>query len=306
MDRALLARLEACTPPEGMGNGSLNPGQTVSGQRFWQQGRRVAMLVQAPDRTVPSHTRDYAELVCQCSGRGEYRINDRNVLLEEGELLLLGQNTLLEIGPQRPETVAVRFLIKPELLGDILRFLGSEETPLREFVLRCLGQENPCGHLHFRVGGVRQVENLVENLILHFLENPTSRRAVPMFTLGLLFVQLLEQTDRLVIGIREQQAVLQVLQYIETNYAQGSLNQVAAALHCDVSWLSREIRRRTGRTFTELVQERRLNQAAWLLRNTRQKVSDIALSVGYENVSYFHRIFARQFGLSPKKYRDSV
>jgi AraC-like DNA-binding protein len=64
------------------------------------------------------------------------------------------------------------------------------------------------------------------------------------------------------------------------------------------------IRRRTGRTFTELVQERRLNQAAWMLANTRQRVSDIALSVGYENISYFHRIFARRFGCSPKDYRD--
>lgn len=301
-----MARLEGYTPPEGMDCGPLNPGQTVSGTRFWPQGQRVGMLVQTPERTVPPHTRDYAELVCQCAGRGSYRINDRNVLLEEGELLLLGQNALLEIPAQEPSSAAVRFLIKPELLGDILRFLGSEETPLREFVLRCLGQENPYGHLHFRVGGVKQVENLVENLILHFLENPASRRAVPMFTVGLLFVQLLEQTDRLVIGIREQQAVLQVLQYIETNYSRGSLNQVAAALHCDVSWLSREIRRRTGRTFTELTQERRLNQAAWLLKNTRQKVSDIALSVGYENVSYFHRIFGKRFGLSPKKYRDSV
>ena len=275
------------------------------GQRLWQQGRRMAMTVQTPDSAAPPHTRDCAELVCQWAGRGRYRINDRNVELERGDLLLLGQNTLLEIPPQDQDALAVRFFIKRELLGDTLRFLGSEETPLRGFVLKCLGQETPYGYLHFRVGGVKQVENLTENLILHFLENPASRRAIPMFTLGLLFVQLLDHTERLTIGIREHQAVLRVLQYIETNYAQGTLTQAAELLHCDVSWLSREIRRRTGRTFTELVQERRLNQAAWLLKNTRQRVSDIALSVGYENISYFHRIFASRFGLSPKKYRDS-
>ena len=75
-------------------------------------------------------------------------------------------------------------------------------------------------------------------------------------------------------------------------------------LHCDVAWLSREVKRRTGRTYTELLQERRLQQAAWLLEHTHQRVSDIALSVGYENVSYFHRIFQKRFGRSPKKYRD--
>ena len=52
-----------------------------------------------------------------------------------------------------------------------------------------------------------------------------------------------------------------------------------------------------------LVQERRLSQAAWLLRNTEQRVSDIARCVGYENISYFHRIFAEHFGCSPRAYR---
>lgn len=293
MDRELLERLAEY-------GRSMEPGY-----RLWQNGRRMEMLVQLPGRRVLPHTRDYAELVCQCAGQGTYLINDRNVTLQAGDLLLLGQNTLLEIPEQEDSALSVRFFIRPELLGDTLRFLGSEETPLREFVLRCLGQETPYGYLHFRVGGVKQVENLAENLMLWFLETPVSRRAIPMFTVGILFVHLLEQTDRLTMGIREQQSVLQALQYIEMNYAEANLQQVARGLHCDVSWLSREIRRRTGRTFTELVQERRLNQAAWLLKNTRQKVSDIALSVGYENISYFHRIFAKRFGLSPKKYRDS-
>ena len=263
-------------------------------------GRRIAL-----GRTDGRVRREYPELLYLCRGCARYRIGGTEVTVREGELLLLGQNTPLEPLTGESDPLAVSFFIKPEFFGDILSFLGSEQTPLREFVLRCLGQETPYGYLHFRVGGLKPVENLVENLILYFLEESFSRRAIPMFTVGVLFVHLLEQTDRLAMGIREQQSVLQVLQYIELNYARANLQQAARGLHCDVSWLSREIRRRTGRTFTELVQERRLTQAAWLLKNTRQKVSDIALSVGYENISYFHRIFAKRFGLSPKKYRDS-
>lgn len=305
MDAALLSRLGEYQPAYAAETDQLKPGQMASAQRYWQQGGRVGMGVLRPLQTLPAHTRDYVELIYQCTGTGEFRINNRTIPLNKGEILLLGQNALLEIPPQPEQTLALRFLLKPELIGDTIRFLGSDETPLREFILRCLGQETPYGYLHFRVAGDRPVENLVENLVLHFLDNATSRRAIPMFTVGLLFVHLLDRTDRLVVGIQEQQAVLRVLQFIEANYAQGSLSQIAQQLHCDVSWLSREIRRRTGRTFTELVQERRLTQAAWMLKNTRQKVSDIALSVGYENISYFHRIFARRFGVSPKKYRNS-
>lgn len=262
-------------------------------------GRRIAL-----GRTDGRVRREYPELVYLCRGCARYRIGGTEVTVREGELLLLGQNTPLEPLDGGSDPLDVSFFIKPEFFGDILSFLGSEQTPLREFVLRCLGQETPYGYLHFHVAGVRPIENLLENLLLHLLESPDSRRAIPLYTVGLLFVHLLEESDKLTMGIREQQSILGVLRYLENNYAGGSLTEAAQLLHCDVAWLSREIKRRTGRTYTELLQERRLQQAAWLLEHTRQRVSDIAVSVGYENVSYFHRIFQKRFGLSPKKYRD--
>ena len=262
-------------------------------------GRRIAL-----GRTDGRVRREYPELVYLCRGCARYRIGGTEVTVREGELLLLGQNTPLEPLDGGSDPLDVSFFIKPEFFGDILSFLGSEQTPLREFVLRCLGQETPYGYLHFHVAGIRPIENLLENLLLHLLESPDSRRAIPLYTVGLLFVHLLEESDRLTMGIREQQSILGVLRYLENNYAGGSLTEAAQLLHCDVAWLSREIKRRTGRTYTELLQERRLQQAAWLLEHTRQRVSDIAVSVGYENVSYFHRIFQKRFGLSPKKYRD--
>ena len=262
-------------------------------------GRRIALC-----RTVGRVRREYPELLYLCRGCARYRIGGTEVTVREGELLLLGQNTPLEPLDGGSDPLDVSFFIKPEFFGDILSFLGSEQTPLREFVLRCLGQETPYGYLHFHVAGIRPIENLLENLLLHLLESPDSRRAIPLYTVGLLFVHLLEESDRLTMGIREQQSILGVLRYLENNYAGGSLTEAAQLLHCDVAWLSREIKRRTGRTYTELLQERRLQQAAWLLEHTRQRVSDIAVSVGYENVSYFHRIFQKRFGLSPKKYRD--
>ena len=262
-------------------------------------GRRIALC-----RTVGRVRREYPELLYLCRGCARYRIGGTEVTVREGELLLLGQNTPLEPLDGGSDPLDVSFFIKPEFFGDILSFLGSEQTPLREFVLRCLGQETPYGYLHFHVAGVRPIGNLLENLLLHLLESPDSRRAIPLYTVGLLFVHLLEESDRLTMGIREQQSILGVLRYLENNYAGGSLTEAAQLLHCDVTWLSREIKRRTGRTYTELLQERRLQQAAWLLEHTRQRVSDIAVSVGYENVSYFHRIFQKRFGLSPKKYRD--
>ena len=81
------------------------------------------------------------------------------------------------------------------------------------------------------------------------------------------------------------------------------MSELAGQLHYDLYTLSREIKRKTGKNFTQLVQEKRLAQAAFLLKNTDRNVDDIAHAVGYENMGYFHRIFKEAFGASPRNYR---
>ena len=68
-------------------------------------------------------------------------------------------------------------------------------------------------------------------------------------------------------------------------------------------YLSAVVHRATGRTFKELLLEKRLSKAAQLLRETRLTTQDIILAVGYENTSYFYRVFRARFGVTPKEYR---
>ena len=104
-------------------------------------------------------------------------------------------------------------------------------------------------------------------------------------TMGLLFLQLLDHTDKLSYDSNEKAAVLNVLRYIDENYRNGSLTETAEILHRDFYWLSREIKRKTGKTFTELLQEKRLTVAAALLTSTDMNIASIANTVGYDNVS---------------------
>jgi AraC-like DNA-binding protein len=94
--------------------------------------------------------------------------------------------------------------------------------------------------------------------------------------------------------------------YIEENFRTATLKEAAELLGYDIYHLSRQIRQKTGRTFLDIVQEKRMLQAAFLLNNTALPVGEVSLAVGYENISYFHRIFFAAFGRSPKHYRDEV
>lgn len=275
----------------------------ITGQKLLNHGKLITVRPHTRFVHFPEHTHDYVEIVYMCRGQTTHIINDTLITLQEGDLLLLGQNTRQEILPAGEGDIAVNFIVLPEFFSGTLSFLGTEDTPLREFVVRCLCGDSPSGYLHFHVADVKQVQNLIENLLWTLISDTPNRRSINQLTMGLLFVQLLNHTDKLSVGNKEQDAIVWVLRYIEEHYADGSLSDIASQLHYDLAWLSREIKRRTGKTYTELMQEKRLSQAAWMLRNTRHKIADIGQSVGYENLSYFHRIFAIHFGMSPREYR---
>ena len=276
----------------------------ISGKKLLQPTKLITVRPHTRFVHFPEHTHDFVEIVYMCRGTTTHIVNGKKVELMTGELLLLGQNALQEILPAKEEDVAVNFIIRPEFFSATLRYLGDEETPLRKFIVDCLCGENETGFLHFKVSDILPVQNLLENLLWTLISDTPNKRGINQATMGLLFMQLLNHTDRLTVNSPEQEIVLQILRYVEEHYRDGSLAEVAGLLHYDAAWLSREIKRRTGKNYTDLVQDKRLSQAAWLLRNTDKKVDDIAMAVGYENISYFHRLFARRYGQSPKQYRD--
>lgn len=275
----------------------------ISHKKLLNDGKPIRVRTHTRFVYFPEHTHDYIEAVYMCAGQTTHIINGKKLILKEGELFFLGQNARQEILPAGEKDIAVNFIIQPSFFDKTIEMLGAEETPIKNFLLSSLlGGENQ-GYLHFKVSGILPVQNLIENLIWTLISNSSNKRNINQTTMGLLFMQLLNHTDKLVYESREDEAVMDILRYIENNYKNGSLREAAKLLHYDFYWLSHEIKNRTGKTYTEHLQEKRLSQAAFLLKSSSFSVEKIALAVGYENKSYFHRIFTAKYGVSPKKYK---
>ena len=276
----------------------------ISGEKLLERGKLIAIRPHTRFIAFPEHTHDYVEMVYMCQGETRHTVNGNVISLHQGELLMLGQNAHQSIETAGEKDIAVNFIVRPAFFSGTLPFLGEEETPLRRFVVSCLTGENEAGYLLFHVAEILPVQNLIENLLFTLLEDVPNKRGILQMTMGLLFAQLMNHTEALQFETREQNAVISVLRYLEEHYRDGSLTEIADRLHYELPSLSRLIRQKTGKNYTELLQEKRLIQAAWLLHNTDKNVDEIANAVGYENLSYFHRLFSARFGKSPKKYRD--
>ncbi len=276
----------------------------ISGEKLLEKGKLIAIRPHTRFIAFPEHSHDYVEMVYMCEGQTRHTVNGTAITLRKGELLMLGQNARQAIDPAGETDIAVNFIVRPAFFSGTLPFLGEEETPLRRFVVSCLTGETEAGYLLFHVADILPIQNLIENLLYTLMEETPNKRGILQMTMGLLFTQLMNHTEALQFETQEQNAVVSVLRYIEEHYRDGSLTEIAERLHYELPSLSRLIRQKTGKNYTELLQEKRLSQAAWLLRNTDKNVDEIANAVGYENLSYFHRLFAARYGLSPKKYRD--
>lgn len=276
----------------------------INGSKLLEPGKLITIRPHTRFIHFPEHTHDYVEIVYMCRGETAHTVNGTHIVLHTGELLMLGKGTKQSIEPAGKDDIAVNFIVQPDFLGGVLSFLGNEETPLRRFVLDSLRGGTETGYLYFQVADVLPVQNLVENLLWTLIMDTPNKRGIYQMTFGLLLAELLGHTEVLTFPSPEEEVLVRVLRYIEENYRSGSLSEISQNLHYELTSLSRLIRRKTGKNYTMLLQEKRLSQAAWLLKNTDKRVDEVAYLIGYENISYFHRLFAAHFGMSPREYRQ--
>ena len=283
----------------------LGQDNTVNSKMLLDEGKLITMRKHTRFIAFPEHTHDYVELIYMCKGSTTHIVEGKEIKLCEGELLFLGQGIRHSIKKAEQNDIAVNFIILPHFFVDTLYAMGENESPIKRFFVNCLCGNDSNSYLHFNVSGVTEVQNLMENLILIVMSDTLSKRKQLQMTMALIFMQLISHTDKLIAELNENTVVFKILDYIETNYINGNLSEAAQLFHYDVSWLSRETLRKTGKTFTQLMQEKRLSQAAFLLKSTNKSFADISVAVGYENTSYFHKIFTASFGMSPRKYRKN-
>jgi AraC-like DNA-binding protein/mannose-6-phosphate isomerase-like protein (cupin superfamily) len=317
MNSALIDKLKIVTPEEQEildgrkdinRNIYMNPSSNIiDNKKLLEQNKLIQVRPHTRFVHFPEHKHNYVEVIYMCQGHTVHIVNGEEVELQAGELLFLSQNATQEIMPAEMEDIAVNFIILPEFFDQTLMMIGEEENQLRDFVIGCLkNEDNKIGYLHFKVADVLPIQNLIENLIWTILSEQLNNRRINQITMGLLFLQLMNHTDKLSVGKNqyEEELTIQILRFIEENYKEGQLTELAKTLHCDLYWLSRIVKKLTGKTYTELVQIKRLNQAAYLLTTTKLNVADIGYAVGYDNLSYFHRIFQKRYHASPKEYRN--
>lgn len=285
----------------------------ASGQNFevdqkllLKEGKLITVRPHSRFTDFPPHRHNYIEMMYVCKGTITHQIDEQEIVLEPGDLLILNQHVMHSVKRAEYEDIGINFIALPEFFELPSKMLNKENV-IAEFLMNILRQNTKVSHyLLFRLQGDHFVENMMENMIASLMSGNTNEDEINQYSMGIVFLYLLNHVDSLTQNSTldyDEIVVQSTLKYIDTWYKNAQLVKIAEDFNQSLSVLSKLIKQKTGFTFQELLMRKRFQKAVALLLDTDLSVDEIAAAVGYENQSFFYRQFKMRYGITPAKYR---
>ncbi len=105
----------------------------------------------------------------------------------------------------------------------------------------------------------------------------------------------------------QSESLINALSYIQKNYEYSiTLKQLAQTAHLSEGQFCRSFKEFTGLSPFHYLIRYRILQSCTLLLETNHRITQIALSCGFNNVSYYNRAFQKLMNMTPKEYRKST
>lgn len=159
--------------------------------------------------------------------------------------------------------------------------------------------------LHFR-GVSQEIGALLRTMNREFEEKGTYYQTILLCSLINLLLQL-SRNCRIDTTANEPpagQLLQRLMEFLVSHADSVTLGGMAEAFHYHPNTIAAVLKKGTGKTFSQLVHQTRMSNAAQLLRYSRLPAEEIAARCGYGNTSYFYTRFHQYFGMTPGEYAE--
>lgn len=279
----------------------------VDADKLLNGNQQFAVRKHARFCDYPSHRHNYLELMYVYGGQMTTIIDDKEIVINEGELLLLNQSIEHSIKYAHENDIIFNFIIKPEFL-EFLSGMADEQNDVFNFIFDSLySYDNQGEYLIFKVSDNVIVKNYIESIITSIYKPQFNNAFSLKLQVGLLLTELMSYPDLIEThgdDNYDKLIVISILKYVATKYREGSLCALSKQIYQPDYKICKIIKEHTGFTFKQLVQEQRLKVASNLLKTTTLAVVEIMQEVGYENITYFYKIFKDKYKMTPSMYRS--
>ncbi len=252
---------------------------------------------------VYMHTHEYFEIICVMEGEAVNRFDGGEPMrMVPGDICILPDGAVHELSVMNDEGIVINIMLKKSTFRYVFFDVLSSDDLLSRFFQDALYGNAGVSYLFFRTGADPDVKKCIEGMFLEYYNHRKYHEKVTKSQVICLFAYLLRGREQYLIAGGEHKK-LELYEYIRKHYMDMTLESAAADFGYSSAYFSRYVRKITGRTFSDIVIELRLEAAMRLLRTTGLPVSQISEITGYGSEEHFIRQFRKYKGMTPSAYR---
>ncbi len=269
------------------------------------RGIKVDRVIRDSEFSMPiKHMHPEYEIYFLIEGERYYFIENETYLIHGGTLVFIGRNEIHKTGSVLNQSYHDRMLIS--VTGEWLNpFLQS-------FSLWSLDQFFESHKvISLDKAGLTYIKNLFETVALEIKTKKDGFECMIRIKMAelLLYSYRNHKDPRRIIDYRISQSgkhkkVQEITAYIRGNFQNAiTLKDISEQFFISKGYISRIFKDVTGFTITEYTNIQKVKYAEELLENSHFNMTRVSAMAGFDNITYFERVFKKCSGLSPMKYR---
>ncbi len=251
------------------------------------------------------HHHDFFE-ICYVWAGGCTQVTEAQVFsMEPGDFLIIPPGIDHKVQVTGDDTILFNIMVREEAFLSSSFSLLSQSFAISAFLRHCLleeGSEN-CLLIHTDNSAI------LKRIIRHLTQECYVRQevfcdfAINVFNQMFCYILLYGEIKARYLCLPDNFSLIAILHEIQQNYRTITLKALSDKFFFSEEHLSRLIKKTTGKTFSELLRETRINQAKLLVARTELSIEQVSDLVGYSDASSFTKAFKAILGLSPAQYR---
>ena len=273
-----------------------------------KDGSRYFIRKQSRFAPVPAHITDVVELNYVYHGESNQYINDKQVHLTEGDLILIDTEVAHQVDSADYNDIIISINIEQSFFKDHFLSHFQGQSALTKFLAQAISQSQ--SHNQYLLFSSQNSQNLklLFQQLLHEVYYPQILDIdYKNHLLQLILLELIRSFSVEANGTssdsHKQQLTLEILAHINSYYSELNLESCARFFGYNASYFSTLVKESTGQTFMQLLQNKRLEASLPLLLHTRESIRDISQEVGFSNLNHYYKLFKISYGMTPAQYR---
>lgn len=253
---------------------------------------------------VPIHWHDEIELIVIQKGRGTVLVDFNRYLVSAGDIVVVLPGHLHSIDQAFEDSMEYEnILFRSDLL-----FSRTEDICTSAYLRPLITGNLPVDcHIHPGLCYYEEFSHVIQSIDLLCQKRPVGYQLAVKGHLFQLFFLLLSSQTKKAPSKTERKSLEKIkfiIHYVEEHYSEPiTVEQMASLCYYSSSHFMKFFKTHMGVSFIQYLNDYRLTMARRLLATCTYSVLEVAQQTGFENLSYFNRLFKRKYGITPKQLR---